>query len=134
MISLTITMDLAFIYHKWSSLLKKTENVQGVINDMVYRLGLTSEKQLCDFLGISQSSASKWKTRGSMPSKYTEQVKRVVEDRRKSVEIISKITVSTAEVAQALGMTGEKSIYKYKSRNPHVYKIIEDGIRMEKAL
>lgn len=111
----------------------KTNTIQDVIDDMVFRLGLSSENQLCDFLEIAQGSISKWKVRGSVPTKHQKRVDEVVSARTDAAEIISKVNVSTSEVAQALGMTGEKSIYKFRSKNPYLYTLIENGIKLEKV-
>lgn len=106
--------------------------VQKIIDEMVFRLGLTSENQLCEFLEITQGAISKWKARGSVPMKYQKQVDEVVAARKEAAEVVSKVSVSTSEVSQALGMTGEKSIYKFRSKNPYLYALIENGIKLEK--
>lgn len=112
--------------------MNKTNTIQEIIDDMVFRLGLTSENQLCDFLEITQGAISKWKVRGSVPMKYRKQVDEVVAARKDAAEVVVKVSVSTSEVAQALGMTGEKSIYKFRSKNKYLYSLIESGIKLEK--
>lgn len=110
------------------------DTTQAVVDDMVFRLGLTSENQLCEFLEITQGAISKWKMRGSVPLKYQKQVDEVVAARKEAVKVVSEVSVSTSEVSQALGMTGVNSIYKFKSKKPHLYALIENGIKLEKIL
>ncbi|MDD4969825.1 MAG: helix-turn-helix domain-containing protein [Paludibacter sp.] len=100
---------------------------------MVFDLGLSSETQLCDVLEISQGAISQWKKRGSIPGKYKKIIDSIVENRQKAAEIITSVKVSTSEVGNAMGMKGENSIYKFRSRNPYLYKLIEDGLRLEKV-
>jgi hypothetical protein len=109
-------------------------NVQVIIDDMMFLLGLSSETQLCGFFNVTQGTISKWKKRGAVPSKYKRIVDDTVLQRAKGAVAVSTITVSIQEVAEALGLKKEsKWIYSYKKKNPALYAIIEDGVRMKKA-
>lgn len=106
--------------------------IQSEINEMVFLLGLSSETQLCAVLNITQGAISKWKVRGAVPTKYKKMVDAMVEERIIAAESISKINITPEEVADALKIDKENWIYQYKKKNPHLYALIENGLRIEK--
>lgn len=108
-----------------------SSSVQVVINTMIKKLSLSSEGQLCEIFGVSRGSISKWKSRGSVPAKYLEKVDDILRKRADAAEIIAGIHVSYDEVAEELGIRTD-SVCHLKRRNPARYKLIEDGIRVQK--
>lgn len=107
------------------------QHIQKEIKEMVFLLGLNSETQLCEVLDITQGAISKWKKRG-IPAKYKNIVASLVDIRIKAAEALSTINVTPEEVAEALEIDKENWIYQYKKKNPHLYRLIEDGIRIQK--
>jgi hypothetical protein len=112
---------------------KKPISVQAIINKMVSSLRLGSENQLCEILNITPSTMSKWKARDSIPEKHLKTVEGIVKAREVAAGLILEITISSAEVAEALGVRKEDWIYKYKKKNPYLYELIENGLKVEKA-
>lgn len=108
-------------------------DTQAVISKMIFLLGLNSELQLADFLSVERSAISKWKKRGKIPSKHLQLVDEIVTKRADAIDSIFGVSVSVQEVMDALGMEKDSTwIYKYKQKNPRLYELIEDGIRIEK--
>lgn len=106
---------------------------QSIINNMVFLLGLNSELQLGDFFAVSPTTISQWKKRDRVPHKYKKIVDDVVARRIEAAESIKGVNVSVQEVMDALGMKKDSTwIYQYKKKNPRLYALIEDGIRIEK--
>lgn len=100
---------------------------------MVFLLGLNSELQLGDFIGVTPAAISQWKKRGKIPSKYQKLTDEAVVRRVEAIDSIKGVSVSVQEVMDALGMKKDSTwIYQYKKKNPRLYELIEDGIRLEK--
>lgn len=109
------------------------KDIQAIIANMVFLLGLNSELQLADFLGVEPSAISKWKKRGSIPLKHLNLIDETLIHRANSIDAIKTINVSVQEVMDALGMKRDSRwIYQYKKKNQRLYELIEDGIRIEK--
>lgn len=107
--------------------------IQKAIDGMVFLLGLNSELQLSDFLHVTPTAITNWKKRSKIPDKYRKIIDEVVKERIEAASSIDGIKVSVQEVMDALGMKKESLwIYQYKKKNPRLYGIIEDGIRIEK--
>lgn len=110
------------------------EEIDNDIKNMMSVLGLSSELQLAQFLKISSTTITKWKKRGNIPEKYKTIVKDTITLRADASSIIDEVHVSVQEVMEVLGSKKESRwIYTYKKKNPHLYQIIEDGIKVEKA-
>jgi hypothetical protein len=107
--------------------------IQTIIDNMVFLLGLNSEIQLGDFIGVTPAAISQWKKRGKIPSKYQKLTDEAVARRVEAIDSIKGVSVSVQEVMDALGMKKDSTwIYQYKKKNPRLYELIEDGIRLEK--
>lgn len=109
------------------------ENIADELKNMAALLGLSSELQLSDFFNISPTTISKWKIRGKIPKKYREMIDETIDQRIDAIHVIDEVHVSVQEVMEAMGIKqGSRWIYTYKKKNPKLYQIIEDGIRVNK--
>lgn len=109
------------------------KDMQKIIDDTIFLLGLNSEIQLSNFFEISPSAISQWKKRGKIPDKYKKIVNETIKAREEALPHIYNVHVSVQEVMDALEMKKDSTwIYQYKKNNPRLYSLIEDGLKMEK--
>lgn len=109
------------------------KDMQKIIDDIVFLLGLNSEIQLANFFEISPSAISQWKKRGKIPDKYKKIVNETIKAREEALSHIYNVRISVQEVMDALEMKKDSTwIYQYKKNNPRLYSLIEDGLKMEK--
>jgi predicted transcriptional regulator len=110
----------------------QTMSTQKIIEKMLSLLGANNEMHLCELLGVTQSAISKWKVRDKIPSKYFEKVMDILNTRAEAVKAALEIHITTEEVADALNINKHSWIYQYKKNKPHLYELIENGLRLEK--
>lgn len=107
-------------------------SVQTLVNQIISVLSADNESQLCALLGVTQGAISKWKARGKIPERVLQKVVEIITQRISAADVASSVHVSTKEVADAFNVGESSWIYRIRKDKPHLYSLVEDGIRLQK--